>query len=165
MPVHKVERLHKIRHSERILCAELYRDPTPAEIATDVGLSMEEVETILRTAETPVSLQAPVGDEDNCELGHLLADKDAPLPEDAAESVSRTVALDGCLDSLDDRQRTVLKLRYGLDGGHPRSLEEIGLVFNVTRERVRQIEKQSLTKLAALSEAQQLRNAPLPQTV
>jgi RNA polymerase primary sigma factor len=126
---------------------------------------MEEVETILRTAETPVSLQTPVGDEGDCELGHLLADKDAPLPEDAAESVSRTAALDGCLDSLDDRQRTVLELHYGLDGGRPRSLEEIGLVFNVTRERVRQIEKQSLTKLAALSEAQQLRNAPLPQTV
>jgi RNA polymerase primary sigma factor len=165
MPVHKVEWLHKIRHSERILRAELYRDPTPAEIAKQVGLSMEEVETILRTAETPVSLQTPVGDEGDCELGHLLADKDAPLPEDAAESVSRTAALDGCLDSLDDRQRTVLELHYGLDGGRPRSLEEIGLVFNVTRERVRQIEKQSLTKLAALSEAQQLRNAPLPQTV
>jgi RNA polymerase primary sigma factor len=165
MPVHKVEWLHKIRHSERILRAELYRDPTPTEIAKQVGLSMEEVETILRTAETPVSLQTPVGDEGDCELGHLLADKDAPLPEDAAESVSRTAALDGCLDSLDDRQRTVLELHYGLDGGRPRSLEEIGLVFNVTRERVRQIEKQSLTKLAALSEAQQLRNAPLPQTV
>jgi RNA polymerase primary sigma factor len=165
MPVHKVEWLHKIRHSERILRAELYRDPTPTEIAKLVGLSIEEVETILRTAETPVSLQTPVGDEGDCELGHLLADKDAPLPEDAAESVSRTAALDGCLDSLDDRQRTVLELRYGLDGGRPRSLEEIGLVFNVTRERVRQIEKQSLTKLAALSEAQQLRNAPLPQTV
>jgi RNA polymerase primary sigma factor len=165
MPVHKVEWLHKIRHSERILRAELYRDPTPTEIAKLVGLSIEEVETILRTAETPVSLQTPVGDEGDCELGHLLADKDAPLPEDAAESVSRTAALDGCLDSLDDRQRTVLELHYGLDGGRPRSLEEIGLVFNVTRERVRQIEKQSLTKLAALSEAQQLRNAPLPQTV
>jgi RNA polymerase primary sigma factor len=167
MPVHKVERLHKIRHSERILRAELYRDPTPAEIAKEVGLSMEEVEAILRTAETPVSLQAPVGDGDDCELGHLLADKDAPLPEDATERVSRKAALEGCLDSLDDRQRTVLELRYGLDGGDPRSLEEIGLVFNLTRERVRQIENQSLTQLAALSEAQQLRNAPspLPQTV
>jgi RNA polymerase primary sigma factor len=162
MPVHKVERLHKIRYSERILRAELHRDPTPAEIATEVGLSMEEVEQILRTAQTPVSLQAPVGDEDDCEFGQLLADKDVPLPEEAAESVSRAAALEGCLDSLDDRQRTVLELRYGLDGGCPRTLDEIGLVFNVTRERVRQIEKQSLSKLAALSEAQQLRNAPLP---
>lgn len=162
MPVHKVERLHTIRHSERILRAELYRDPTPAEIAKEVGLPREEVEVILRSAQTPVSLQAPVGHEDECELGHLLADKDVPLPEDAVERVSRTAALEDCLDTLDDRQRTVLELRYGLDGGRPRTLDEIGLVFSVTRERVRQIEKQSLAKLAALAEAQQLRNAPQP---
>jgi RNA polymerase primary sigma factor len=162
LPVHKVEKLYKIRHSARILRARLYRDPTPAEIAKEVGLPMEEVEVILRIAQTPVSLQSPVGDEEDCELGHLLADKELPLPEDAAQSVSRTAALADCLDSLDDRQRTVLELRFGLDGGHPRTLEEISVVFNVTRERVRQIEKQSLSKLAALSGAQQLRNAPQP---
>ena len=162
LPVHKVERLQKIRYSEQILRAELYRDPTPAEIAKEVGLSLDEVEQILRSAQTPVSLQAPVGDEEDSELGHLLADKDLPLPEDAAQSVYRTAALADCLDSLDDRQRTVLELRYGLDGGHPRTLDEIGLVFSVTRERVRQIEKQSLAKIAALAEAQQLRSAPLP---
>jgi RNA polymerase primary sigma factor len=162
MPVHKVERLNKIRHSERILRAELYRDPTSAEVAKDVNLPMKEVAAIQRSAQTPVSLQAPVGDEENCELGHLLAEKDVPLPEDAAESVSRTAALADCLDSLDDRQRTVLELRYGLDGGHPRTLDEISLVFNVTRERIRQIENQALAKLAALAEAQQLRNTPLP---
>jgi RNA polymerase primary sigma factor len=165
MPVHKVERLHKIHHSERILRAELHRDPTPAEIAKEVGLSTEEVEQILRSAQTPVSLQTPVGDEDDCELGHLLTDRHLPLPEDAAQSVARTAALTDCLDSLDDRQRTVLELRYGLDGGPPRTLDEIGLVFSVTRERVRQIEKQSLTKLAALADAQQLRNVSLPRTV
>jgi RNA polymerase primary sigma factor len=162
LPVHKVEKLHKIHHAERILRAQLKRDPTPAEIAKGVGLPVEEVQVILRTARTPVSLQAPVGDGDDCELGHLLADKDLPLPEDAMQSVSRTAALADCLDSLDDRQRTVLELRYGLDGGRPRTLDEIGLVFGVTRERVRQIEKQSLTKLAALAEAQQLRSAPSP---
>jgi RNA polymerase primary sigma factor len=162
LPVHKVDRLNRIRHSERILRAELYRDPTPAEIAEEVSLSTEEVEQILRSAQTPVSLQAPVGDEEDCELGHLLADKDLPLPEDAAQSVYRTAALADCLDSLNDRQRTVLELRYGLDGGHPRTLDEIGLVFSVTRERVRQIEKQSLAKIAALAEAQQLRSEPLP---
>jgi RNA polymerase primary sigma factor len=165
MPVHKVERLHKIHHSERILRAELHRDPTPAEIAKEVGLLTEEVEQILRSAQTPVSLQTPVGDEDDCELGHLLTDRHLPLPEDAAQSVARTAALTDCLDSLDDRQRTVLELRYGLDGGPPRTLDEIGLVFSVTRERVRQIEKQSLTKLAALADAQQLRNVSLPRTV
>ena len=165
LPVHKVERLNKIRHSERTLRAELYRDPTPAEVAKDVNLPMDEVLAILRSAQTPVSLQAPVGDGEDCELGDLLAEKDMPLPEDAAESVSRTAALEGCLDSLDDRQRTVLELRYGLDGERPRTLDEIGLVFSVTRERVRQIEKQSLAKLAALAEAQQLRSAPLPLPV
>jgi len=162
LPVHKVEKLHKIRHSARILRARLYRDPTSAEIAKEVGLPMEEVEVILRIAQTPVSLQSPVGDEEDCELGHLLADKELPLPEDAAQSVSRTAALADCLDSLDDRQRTVLELRYGLDGGHARTLDEISVVFSVTRERIRQIEKQSLAKLAALAEAQELRNAPQP---
>jgi RNA polymerase primary sigma factor len=167
LPVHKVERLHKILHSERSLRTELNRDPTQTEIARDVGLTTEEVEVILRTAKTPVSLQAPIGDGDDCELGHLLVDKDLPLPEEAAEGVSRTAALGDCLDALDDRQRTVLELRYGLDGGRPRTLDEISVVFNVTRERIRQIEAQSLTKLAALSEAQQLRSvpSPLPQAV
>jgi RNA polymerase primary sigma factor len=166
MPANVVEKLHRILRSERILRAYLHRDPTPAEVATDVGLPLEEVERILRTAQTPVSLQTPIGDEEDCELGDFLADKNLPPPEDAVESVSRTAALKGCLDSLDNRQRRVLELRYGLDGGHPRSLEEIGLVFNVTRERIRQIENHSLTKLAALAEAQQLReterNAPSP---
>jgi len=162
LPVHKVERLHKIRHSARILRTRLYRDPTPAEIAKEVCLPIEEVEVILRIAQTPVSLQSPVGDEEDCELGHLLADKELPLPEDVAQSVSRTAALADCLDSLDDRQRTVLELRYGLDGGHARTLDEISVVFSVTRERIRQIEKQSLAKLAALAEAQELRNAPQP---
>jgi RNA polymerase primary sigma factor len=164
MPVHKVERLNKIRHYEGILRAELHRDPTPAEIAKEVGLSIEEVKQILRSAQTPVSLQAPVGDEEDCELGHLLTDKNLPLPEDAAQSAARTAALTDCLDSLNHRQRTVLELRYGLTGGRPRTLDEISVVFNVTRERIRQIENQSLTKLAALAEAQQLRNAPLPLT-
>jgi RNA polymerase primary sigma factor len=168
LPVHKVERLNRIRHSERALRAELHRDPTSAEVAKDVNLPLEELVAILRSGQTPVSLQAPVGDEGDCELGHLLAEKDVPLPGDAAESVSRTAALEGCLEYLDDRQRTILELRYGLDGGRPRTLDEIGLVFSVTRERVRQIEKQSLAKLAALADAQQLRSAPalpLPETV
>jgi RNA polymerase primary sigma factor len=157
MPVNVVDKLHEIIRSERILRAKLYRDPTPAEIARDVGLPLEEVERILRTAQTPVSLQAPVGDDGETELGHLLADGNQPLPEDAAQSASRLAALKGCLDTLDDRQRQVLELRYGLDGGRPRSLDEIGLVFNVTRERIRQIESRSLTKLAELADAQQLR--------
>jgi RNA polymerase primary sigma factor len=162
LPVNVVERLQHILRSERILRAELHRDPTPAELAAEVGRTVGEVEQILRMAQTPVSLQAPVGDEGDGELGHLLTEERLPLPEDAAQSVARTAVLADCLDSLDERQRTVLELRYGLDGGPPRTLDEIGLVFSVTRERVRQIERQSLAKLAALADAQQLRAVPLP---
>ncbi len=160
LPVHKVEKLHKIRYSEQVLRALLHRDPTPVEIAKEVGLPIADVEVILRIAQTPVSLQSPVGDDGERELGDLLTENDLPLPQDAAENVFRTAALRGCLGALDDRQREVLELRYGLDGGHARTLDEISVVFNVTRERIRQIENQSLTKLAALSEAQQLRSAP-----
>jgi len=157
MPVNVVEKLNKILRSEQILRAELYRDPTPAEIANEVDLAVEEVEQILRTAQPPMSMEKPIGDEEESELGHFLADENMTLPEDALEIVLRKAVLTTCLDSLDDRERRVLELRYGLDGGRPRTLEEIGVIFNVTRERVRQIENQSLRKLAALAEAQQLR--------
>jgi RNA polymerase primary sigma factor len=157
LPLHVVEKLNRIIRSEWRLRAELSREPTPAEIAKDAELPVEQVEQILRTAQPPVSLDAPVGDEEESEFGHFLADKNAPLPEDVVEGVSRSTALRNCLDSLGDRQRQVLELRYGLDGGHPHTLEEVSAVFNVTRERVRQIESQSLKKLGALVEAQELR--------
>jgi len=133
IPLHVLEKLNSIIRSERRLRAELNREPTPAEIAKDAELPVEEVEQILRTAQAPVSLDAPVGDEEESEFGHFLADKNMPLPEDAAESVSRATALRNCLDSLGDRQRRVLELRYGLDGGRPRTLQEVGIVFNLTR--------------------------------
>jgi RNA polymerase primary sigma factor len=135
----------------------LCREPTPSEIAQDADLPVEEVERIVRSAQIPVSLDAPVGDDDESEVGHFLADTTIPLPEDAAESVSRSNALRNCLDSLGDRQRQVLELRYGLDGRRPHTLEEVSVVFNVTRERVRQIEAQSLKKLGASAEARELR--------
>ncbi|HVR14364.1 MAG TPA: sigma-70 family RNA polymerase sigma factor, partial [Gaiellaceae bacterium] len=130
IPLHVVEKLNRIIRSERRLRAELNREPTPAEIANDAELPVEEVAQILRTAQAPVSLEAPVGDEQESEFGHFLADKNMPLPEDAAESVSRATALRNCLNSLGDRQRRVLELRYGLDGGRPRTLGEVGVVFN-----------------------------------
>jgi RNA polymerase primary sigma factor len=157
MPVHVVEKLNKIVGSERRLRAEFRREPTPAEIANEVDLPVQEVEQILRSAQAPLSLEAPVGDEQESEFGHFLADNSLPLPEDAMETVLRTAALTKCLDSLDGRERQVLELRYGLDGGRPRTLEEVGVVFNVTRERIRQIEKQSLKKLGTLPAAQHLR--------
>jgi RNA polymerase primary sigma factor len=157
IPLHVVGKLNTMTRSERRLRAELRREPTPAEIAKDAELPVGEVERILRTAQTPVSLEAPVGDEEESEFGHFLADKNIELPEAAAESLSRKTALRNCLDSLGDRQRQVLELRYGLDGGRPHTLEEVGILFSVTRERVRQIESQSLKKLGALAEAQELR--------
>ena len=157
IPVNVVEKLNRIRQMERTLRAELRRDPTPAEIAKHVELPLDEVEQILLVARAPVSLDAPAGDDEESASGRFLTDKDSPLPEDVAHSVSRKAVLRDCLDSLDDRQRRVLELRYGLDGGDPRTLDEIGLVFNVSRERVRQIESQSLNELGSLAQAQQLR--------
>jgi RNA polymerase primary sigma factor len=157
MPVHVVEKLNRILRSERTLRAELCREPMSTEIAKAVDLPVGEVEQIIRTAQAPVSLETPVGDDEHAEFGHLLADENVPLPEDAAELVLRAAVLTSCLDSLGDRQRRVLELRYGLDGGRPRTLDEVGVVFNVSRERIRQIERQSLKKLEVLAEAQQLR--------
>ena len=163
MPVNVVEKLHNILRCERTLRGELRRDPTPAEVADEVGLPLEELEQILRTAKAPVSLQTPVGDEEGTELGYLLADKTI-TPEDGAESVSRKAALG--LPRPRGSAACGARVRYGLVGGRPHTLEEISVVFDVTRERVRQIETQSLAKLAALAEAQQLRApALLPQAV
>ncbi|HEY2936967.1 MAG TPA: sigma-70 family RNA polymerase sigma factor [Gaiellaceae bacterium] len=157
MPVHVVEKLNKIVRSERKLRAELGREPTSLEIAIDVDLSSEEVEQIRRSAQTPVSLEKPVGDEEESEFGHFLQDETMPLPDEAAEVTLRKEALQRILGTLSHRERRVLELRYGLDGQHPRTLDEVGRTFNVTRERIRQIENQSLKKLRALAEAAKLR--------
>ncbi len=157
MPVHVVEKLNKIVRSERKLRAELGREPTAAEIGFDLDLSPEEVEQIRRSAQTPVSLEKPVGDEEESEFGHFLTDESMPLPDEAAEVTLRKEALEKILGTLSHRERRVLELRYGLDGQHPRTLDEVGRTFNVTRERIRQIENQSLKKLRALAESQKLR--------
>jgi len=153
MPVHVVEKLNKIHRSERKLRAELAREPTSFEIATDLELSVEEVDGIRRSAQTPVSLEKPVGDEEESEFGHFLTDESAPLPDEAAETTLRREALRAILGSLSERERAVLELRYGLDGQQPLTLDEVGRAFNVTRERIRQIEHQSLKKLRALADA------------
>jgi RNA polymerase primary sigma factor len=157
MPVHVVEKLNKIVRSERKLRAELGREPTTAEIAADLDLSLDEVEHIRRSAQTPVSLEKPVGDEEESEFGHFLTDDTAPLPEEEAEVAMRKEALRAILDTLSQRERRVLELRYGLDGEQPRTLDEVGRTFNVTRERIRQIENQCLKKLRALADAAKLR--------
>ncbi len=158
MPVHVVEKLNKINRSERKLRAELAREPTSAEIATDLDLPLEEVEHIKRSAQTPVSLEKPVGDEDESEFGHFLTDESEPLPDEAAEVALRREALRSILGALSPRERQVLELRYGLDGRQPRTLDEVGRAFNVTRERIRQIEHQSLKKLRALAAAASVRD-------
>ena len=157
MPVHVVEKLNKIVRTERKLRAEYGREPTAAEIARDLELSIDEVETILRSSQTPVSLEKPVGDEEESEFGHFLFDETAPLPDEAAETALRKEALQKILGMLSYRERRVLELRYGLNGEHPRTLDEVGRTFNVTRERIRQIENQSLKKLRALAESAKLR--------
>ncbi len=157
MPVHVVEKLNKIVRAERKLRAELGREPTGAEIGKDLDLTADEVEHIRRSAQTPVSLEKPVGDEDESEFGHFLTDANLPLPDEEAEITMRKETLRKILGTLSSRERQVLELRYGLDGQHPRTLDEVGRTFNVTRERIRQIENQSLKKLRALADAVKLR--------
>jgi RNA polymerase primary sigma factor len=158
MPVHVVEKLNKIVRSERKLRAELGREPTAGEIARDLELGVEEVEAIRRTAQTPVSLEKPVGDDEESEFGHFITDESEPLPDEAAEVTLRKETLAQILGTLSHRERRVLELRYGLNGEHPRTLDEVGRAFNVTRERIRQIENQSLKKLRALGDCLKLRD-------
>jgi RNA polymerase primary sigma factor len=158
MPVHVVEKLNKIVRAERKLRAEFGREPSSAEIAHEIDLGIQEVEQIRRSAQTPVSLEKPVGDEEESEFGHFLQDDMQLLPEEVAEVNMRKDALVRILGTLSARERRVLELRYGLDGQQPRTLDEVGRTFNVTRERIRQIENQSLKKLRALAEAHSLRS-------
>jgi RNA polymerase primary sigma factor len=159
MPVHVVEKLNKIARAERKLRAELGREPMSYEIGKELELTTDEVEQIRRSAQTPVSLEKPVGDEEESEFGHFLTDESAPAPEEEAETTLRKEALRKVLEMLSPRERAVLELRYGLDGKPPRTLDEVGRTFNVTRERIRQIENQSLKKLRALADSQTLRDA------
>jgi RNA polymerase primary sigma factor len=158
MPVHVVEKLNKIVRAERKLRAELGREPFAFEIARELDLTTDEVEQIRRSSQTPVSLEKPVGDEEESEFGHFITDENQPLPDEACETNLRKETLVKILGTLSPREKRVLEMRYGLDGQHPRTLDEVGRTFNVTRERIRQIENQSLKKLRALAEAHSLRS-------
>jgi RNA polymerase primary sigma factor len=158
MPVHVVEKLNKITRTERKLRAERGREPSNLDIADDLDMSIEEVESIRRTSQTPVSLEKPVGDEEESEFGHFIEDENAPLPDEAADTAFRAAALQKCLNALSPRERRVLELRYGLNGEQPCTLDEVGRTFAVTRERIRQIENQGLKKLRALADSQKLRD-------
>ena len=158
IPVHIVEKLNKIGRAERKLTTGLGREPTAEEIAEVAGIEPEEVESIKRSAQAPISLEEPVGDEQESEFGELIADEQAESPYERAVEILTNEALRDALENLSYRERRVLELRYGLGGEHPSTLDEVGRTFNVTRERIRQIENQSLQKLQKLREAQQLRD-------
>ena len=147
IPAHVVDKLNKIRGTERRLATELGRDPTVAEIADRTGIEPGEIMGIKRSAQAPISLQKPIGDGDESEFGHFIADERAESPYEQAVEVLAHDALHEALKTLSDRQRRVLELRYGLGGKQPRTLDQLSRIFNVTRERVRQIEHQSLRKL------------------
>jgi RNA polymerase primary sigma factor len=157
IPVHVVEKLNKIGRAERKLVTELGREPTAEEIAMVTGIDPDEVGAIKRSAQAPISLEKPVGDEEESEFGQFIADERAESPYDRAVDNLTKEALREALENLSYRERRVLELRYGLGGEHPRTLDEVGRTFNVTRERIRQIENQSLKKLQSLAEAQKLR--------
>ncbi|MBJ7459192.1 MAG: sigma-70 family RNA polymerase sigma factor [Thermoleophilaceae bacterium] len=157
IPVHVVERLNKITRAERQLLSEYGREPTILEISKVTEIKPEEVETIKRLAQTPISLEKPVGDEEESEFGQFVADENAPDPFDAAADSLRTQNLHNALANLSYRERRVLELRFGIDGEAPKTLDEVGKVFNITRERVRHIETHSLRKLRKLSWSQGLR--------
>ncbi|HUK44963.1 MAG TPA: sigma-70 family RNA polymerase sigma factor [Gaiellaceae bacterium] len=158
MPVHVVEKLNRILRAERKLRADLAREPTISEIAHEVEMPIEEVEQIRRTSQAPVSLEKPVGDEDESEFGHFIEDDSEPLPDDLAGLTLRNEALAEALARLNERERRVLELRFGLNGEAPCTLDEVGRAFNVTRERVRQIENHSLKKLRMIADGGRLRD-------
>jgi RNA polymerase primary sigma factor len=158
MPVHIVEKLNKISRAERKLIVTLGREPTAIEIAAATSIDAEEVDSIRRSAQTPVSLEKPVGDGEESEFGQFIADERAESPyEHAAETLTQEALRTGWRTSPTE-SAAWLELRYGLGGEHPRTLDEVGRTFNVTRERIRQIESQSLKKLQTLPETQKLRD-------
>jgi RNA polymerase primary sigma factor len=157
IPVHMVEKLNRVAHVERQLVQRLGREPEPAEIAAELKITVREVRDILRVAQMPVSLEKPIGDEDESELGDFVADDQTEEPFEAATENLQREDIQRALDALPDRERQVIELRYGLRGHEPLTLEEVGRAFGVTRERVRQIENNTLKKLKQLPEAQPLR--------
>jgi RNA polymerase primary sigma factor len=159
IPVHMVEKLNKVVHVERQLVQQLGREPTPEEIAAELETTAREVRDVLRMAQQPISLEKPVGEEDDSELGDFVEDQTAESPFELASEHLRRENLCRALAALPEREREVIQMRFGLTGERPYTLEEVGRAFNVTRERIRQIENHTLKKLEALPEAQRLRDA------
>jgi RNA polymerase primary sigma factor len=159
IPVHMVEKLNRVGHVERSLVQRLGREPIAEEIADELQWKVRDVRDVLRFAQMPVSLEKPVGDEEDSELGDFVADEGVLEPFEEAQEHLQREGVRKALDSLPERERQVLELRYGLSGSEPLTLEEVGQAFGVTRERIRQIENNTLNKLKRMPEAQMLREA------
>ena len=158
IPVHMVETINKLIRVSRQLLQQYGRDPTPEELAKETDMPEEKVREILKIAQEPVSLETPIGEEEDSHLGDFIPDEDAPAPAEAAAFTLLKEQLLDVLDTLTDREKKVLKLRFGLDDGRARTLEEVGKEFQVTRERIRQIEAKALRKLRHPSRSKKLRD-------
>ena len=158
IPVHMVETINKLIRVSRQLLQEHGREPSPEDIAKEMGISEAKVREIIKIAQEPVSLETPIGEEEDSHLGDFIPDDDAPAPAEAASFALMKEQLLEVLDTLTPREEKVLRLRFGLDDGHQRTLEEVGKVFNVTRERIRQIEAKALRKLRHPSRSKKLKD-------
>ena len=158
IPVHMVETINKLSRVKRQLVQELGRDPSPEEIAKEMGIPVSKVREISKVAQDPVSLETPIGEEEDSHLGDFIPDNDTPVPADAATYTLLREQLLEVLGTLTDREQKVLRLRFGLDDGRNRTLEEVGKEFNVTRERIRQIEAKALRKLRHPSRSKKLKD-------
>ncbi len=158
IPVHMVEKLNKVVHIERQLVQRLGREPRPDEIAEELEMTTDEVREILRMSQLPISLEKPIGEEEDSELGDFVQDDSAESPFDTATLSLRREDVEHALSALPERERQVIELRFGLSGAQPCTLEEVGRAFGVTRERIRQIENNTLKKLESLPEAQGLKD-------
>ena len=158
IPVHMVETINKLTRTTRILLQELGRDPTPTEIAREMGISEDKVREIQKIAQDPVSLETPIGEEEDSHLGDFLEDNHVTSPQDEATHTMLKEELMSVLETLTPREQAVIRLRYGIDGPHPRTLEEVGKRFGVTRERIRQIEAKALRKLRNPARSKRLKS-------
>lgn len=158
IPVHMVETINKLIRVQRQLLQDLGRDPTPEEIGAEMGMSPDRVREIQKISQEPVSLETPIGEEEDSQLGDFIEDSSAVAPPDAASDSMLREQLEQVLDGLADRERKVIKFRFGLEDGHPRTLEEVGKEFGVTRERIRQIESKTLAKLRHPSRSGRLKD-------